>query len=70
MGQVLKTQTWRYFANCRWMPTITLIAIRTLHENAGVTQTFGENFTANVVQADTFANVTARLLDHLITVYI
>lgn len=38
-----------YFTNSGWMPTITLITIRTLHENARIGQTFGKYFTTDII---------------------
>lgn len=52
------------------MPSVTRIAIRTLHENARVAETFGEHFTAYVVQSNAFANVSPRLLHDLIAVHV
>lgn len=50
------------------MPTIALIAVRALNENARIAQTLGKHFAADVVQTDALANVTARLLDHLVAI--
>ena len=50
------------------MPTVALVAIRRLDENGRIAQTFGKHFAADIIQPDSFADVTARLLDHWIAV--
>lgn len=50
------------------MPAVALIAVRTLHEYARIAQALGEHFATNVVQANSFADVPARLLDHLVAI--
>lgn len=52
------------------MPAVTLIAIRTLHEDTRVGQTLGEYFAADVVQPDALADVSPGLLDHRIAIHV
>lgn len=67
---VISSLTWWYFANGGRMPTITLIAVWTLHEDTRVGQTLGEHLTADIVQSDTFADVSPGLLDHRVAIHI
>lgn len=62
--------TWRYFANSGRMPAVTLIAVRTLHEDTRIGQTLGEHFAADVIQPDTLADVSPGLLDHRVAIHI
>jgi len=47
--------TWRYLADCCWMPTIALVTIWTLNENSTIAETLGEHLATDVVKSDTFA---------------
>lgn len=50
------------------MPTITLVTIGGLNENGRVAQALGKHFAADVVEPDSFADVTSRLFDDGIAV--
>lgn len=52
------------------MPTIALVAVGALDEDGRVAEAFGENLAANIVKADTLADVTPRLLYHGIPINI
>lgn len=58
------------FTDRRRMPTVAWITVRTLHKDAGVAETFGKHLAADVVQADTFADVPSRLFHYLVSVHV
>lgn len=68
--EYLQVTTGRDLAHRRRMPSVAWITVWTLNENAWVAETFGEHFTANVVQSNALADMSSRLLHDLVTVYV
>lgn len=60
--------TWWNLADGGRVPAISLVAIRTLHKDTRVAETFGKHFPAYVVQSNALSDVSPRLLHHLISV--
>lgn len=58
------------FANCRRMPTVARITVRTLNEDARVTETLSKDLATDVVQPDAFSDVSSRLLYNLVAVHV
>lgn len=56
------------FTNGSGMPSVTLVTIGGLNKNGRVAEAFGKNLSADVVEADAFANMTSRLFHDRITV--
>lgn len=52
------------------MPPVTLVAIRRLNENGRVAEALGKDLSTNVVETNSFTNVTSRLFHDRITVNI
>jgi len=52
------------------MPAIALVAVRALDKDGGVAQTLGKHLSANIVKADTFADVATGLLHYWIPVHV
>lgn len=52
------------------MPSISLIAIRTLHEDGRIGKTLSEDFTSDVIKTNSFADVATRLLNHGIAIHV
>lgn len=63
------TSGWN-FANCRRMPSIARVAVRTLNENTRVAETLGEDFAADIVKSNTFPDVSSRLLYNFIAIHV
>lgn len=42
---------------------MVVVAVSTLNENAGVTQTLCIHFTSNIIQVDTFANMASSVFN-------
>ena len=59
------------FAHGRRMPSVPLIAIRTLHENGGIRgKTLGEDLAPDVIQPHAFPDVPPRLLHDGVPVHV
>jgi hypothetical protein len=56
---------WWDLTNCGWMPSIALVAVWTLNKHGTVTETFGKHLTANVIESNTFTNMSSCHLDLL-----
>jgi len=54
MQSIQNVHAWWNFADGSQMPAIVLVAVRTLNKDSTITQTFSENFSANIVQTNTF----------------
>lgn len=63
-----KFSTWRNFADSRRMPSVSLVAIRTLHKDTRVGEALGKHLAADVVEPDALANVSSRLLHHRVAI--
>ena len=51
-----------------WVPSISLITIRRLNEYWWLRKTLGKNFSANIIQSHTLANVPTCLFDYCVAV--
>lgn len=67
---ITKQVTWRDFANGGRMPAITLVAVRALDKDGRIAQTLGKHLSANIIEADTFADVATGLLHYRIPVHV
>ena len=59
-----------YFTHGSRMPSVPLVAVGALYKNARIAETLREHLPADVVQADSLADVPAGLLDHLVAVHV
>lgn len=60
--------TGRYFAHRRRVPTVTLVTVWALHEDARIAQTLGKHLTTDVVQPYALSDMATRLLDYVVPV--
>jgi len=56
------TSMW-YFTNCCRMPSVSLVTVGTLYKNGLFTEALGKDFSSNVVQPDSTADVPSSLFN-------